>query len=392
MKPCFLTFSVAIPIVSSELTTLPLHFAIDPGIHYNWEKNNGHFSMPEDSKINLLKKYMDLEKLPVCGGFVDNNSDKNSTGSYESDDGLIEKGKKKDKKGSVSKQFGSFGKSVGKKLKNLGKANKEEKKGTGSLGRNSSSQNMRIPLTISALAENDQQAVWCCRLTMKKSETHQKMIDNYLYDASLQFKSEISSPRQKRKLNGPMSQRVQCVTSGCSMYGSADTSYLCSKCYNDQKRAIIDQEKDRLRDYEHNKHHKHGKDDDNTTRIGKSKFYDMKPDEKMERPKDFQPKLVVDMTSQPPRGQNPVKPQIERRPRTPSPDYDNVEYKTEKLAIKPNVVQTVNSSPKIVRKVDEKKEPPGKKCLTPSCGFFGNEKMGNYCSGCYKRKADLHHV
>lgn len=348
--------------------------------------------MPEESKINLLKKYMDLEKLPVCGGFLDSNSDKNSTGSYESDDGLIEKGKKKDKKGSVSKQFGSFGKSVGKKLKNLGKTSKEEKKGSGSISRNSNPQGMKIPLTISALAENDQQAVWCCRLSMKKSETHQKMIDNYLYDASIRYKSEVSSPRQKRKLNGPFSQRVQCVSNGCNMYGSADTSYLCSKCYTDQKKAIIDQEKDRLKDFEHNKHHKHGKDDEDTTRIGKSKFYDMKQDEIMERPKDFQPKLFVDMSSQPSKGQNPVKLQSDRRPRTPSPDYDNVEYKTDKLTIKPATTQPVNSSPKVVKKSEGKTDDLGKKCLTPSCGFYGNEKYANYCSGCYKKKADLHHV
>lgn len=350
--------------------------------------------MQEDNKINLLKKYMDLEKLPVCGGFVDNNSDKNSTGSYESDDGLVDKGKKKDKKGSVSKQFGSFGKSVGKKLKNLGKGSKDEKKGgTGSLSRNSG-QNMKIPLTISALADNEQQAVWCCRLTMKKCETHQKMIDNYLYDASIRYKNEAASPRQKRKVNGPGNPRVQCVTNGCGMYGTSDTNYLCSKCFNDQKRAVIDQERDRLREFEHNKHNKH-KEEDDTTRIGKSKFYDMKnPNEIMEKPKAPQPKLFVDMPPQPSKGQNSVKPQAEVRPRTPSPDYDNVPKQTEKLTIKPTLSQPVHSSPKVVKKVEEiqKTDTKGKKCLTPTCNFFGNEKTDNLCSGCYKQKYDLRNI
>jgi len=227
--------------------------------------------MPDEQKINLLKKYMEVDRLPICSSLVENNSDKNSTGSYDSDDGVNEKGKKKDKKGnSVSKQFGSFGKSVGKKLKNLGKGNKDEKKG--SIGRNS--QTSRIPLTISALADSDQQSIWCCKLAMKKSSTHQKMVDNYLYDAELRYKAEVAANRIKPRDNGPLVvQRVPCVTSGCSLYGTPDTSYLCSKCFADQTKVQIDHE-DRLR----GKHdHSGGKHDTtvDATKIGKSKFYDM---------------------------------------------------------------------------------------------------------------------
>ncbi|XP_053405955.1 LOW QUALITY PROTEIN: OTU domain-containing protein 7B-like [Mercenaria mercenaria] len=192
---------VAIPIVSSELTTLPLHFSMDPGKNFNWEKTMLNSPCRKKVKINLLKRYMDLEKLPICSAFFDNNSDdRNSTGSYESDDGLVEKGKKKDNRvsqqlQSVSKQFGSFGKSVGKKLKNLGKGNKEDKK------KSSVSQNSKVPLTISSLGELEQQSIWCCRITMNKSETHQKMIDNYLIDAGKRYKLEVGSPRIRRKEN-----------------------------------------------------------------------------------------------------------------------------------------------------------------------------------------------
>ncbi|XP_052794353.1 OTU domain-containing protein 7B-like isoform X1 [Mya arenaria] len=374
---------VAIPVVSSELKILPLHFAIDPGSFYNWEKNDGQFMMPDEQKINLLKKYMDVEKLPICGSYGENNSDKYSSGSYDSDD---DRGKKKDKKGnSVSKQFGSFGKSVGKKLKNLGKGNKEEKKGS---LRNSSSQNSRIPLTISALADNEQQSIWCCKLALKRSETHQKMVDNYLYDAEERYKADVAANRIKPRDGGPVvPHRVQCITSGCNLYGSADTSYLCSKCYADQKKLQIDHEKEkhgRSRD----KHH----DTMDGTKIGKSKFYDMNND-KNERnynngrdSQNLNQKPLADLNSQG-KGQNSSMAQQKQRPqtRTPSPDYDNVVYpklpphqQVEKVPIKPVVSRPVSSN------VVSSTVPGGRKCRNTSCTFFGNEKYDNYCSSCYK--------
>jgi hypothetical protein len=372
------------------MSILPLHFSIDPGINFNWEKNNIDFSMSNESKINLLKRYMDLEKLPICSAFFDNNSDdRNSTGSYESDDGLVEKGKKKDNKmsqqlHSVSKQFGSFGKSVGKKLKNLGKGNKEDKK------KSSVTQNTRVPLSISCLGELDQQSIWCCRITKNKSETHQKMIDNYLYDAGQRFKAEVGSPRIRRKENSGVElknskfpqERVRCVSSGCTLYGSAETSYLCSKCYADQKKHISIQEKE-------NHQQKHKRTSSDETRIGKSKFYDMtdgdmvRNDRNLQPKLDLQPKLVVDLNFKPQK----VVPKL--RPRTPSPDYDNVDYKVVKNQSNGPVKATPPPIPKITnppQKIFSNTGVSGTKCRNPDCDFYGSKDTDNYCSGCYKNK------
>lgn len=393
-KRLFLS-SVAIPIVSSELTTLPLHFVIDPGIHYNWEKTNGEFSLSEDNKINLLKRYMDLEKLDISSAFLDSNSDdRNSTGSYESDDGLIEKGKKKEKRvsqqlQSVTKQFGSFGKSVGKKLKNLGKGNKDEKK------KSSLIQTTRVPLTISALAEVDYQSIWCCRIANNKTEIHQKMIDNYLYDAGERYKVDATSPRLRRRDNVGVDtkngkkrqQRVPCVTNGCTLYGTAETSYLCFNCYADQKKLIVDQEKE----YE-TKHKGNADKEKDGTKIGKSKFYDMNNLAKTEKEGHIQPKLVVDMNSQT-KGQK-MAPKLPRS-RSPSPDYDNVDYgSTPKYSNGPTKVSVPPKSPIPTEKIFTNTGSIGSKCLNTGCNFYGSSETENYCSGCYKTqtKRDLRHV
>ena len=382
---------MAIPTVGPELTILPLHFSIDPGQSFNWEDNKATFTMSEENKLNLLKRYMDLEKLPISGSYSDSNSDdKNSTGSYESDDGLIDKSKKKDNKMSqqlqtVSKQFGSFGKSVGKKLKNLGKGNKEDKKGM--TRKVSMTQSTKIPLTLSAFGDTENQTVWCCKLSLKKSDTHQKMIDNYMLDARARYKADTAT-RQLRNdeiisraqnVNSSKSHQVPCVTNGCNAFGSAETSYLCSKCFVDQKQQLIDQEKDMYKNFASKQQH-NPKADNNVTKIGKSKFYDMKDGEIEIVNKNVQPKLVVNLNPQN-KGHNPrdTSPGLPRqRTRTPSPDYDNVDYPSAPTSHPPPAGKPMGINPVF--------EPGhgGSKCKNPDCDFYGSKKTDNYCSGCYK--------
>lgn len=351
--------------------------------------------MSEENKINLLKRYLDLEKLPITGTCTDSNGDdRHSSGSFDSDDGFNEKGKKKDKKlQSVSKQFGSFGKSVGKKLKNLGKG-KDEKKGPG----NKTSKNPKLPITISAFSEMEQQSIWCCKIIKNPSNTHQKMIDNYLYDAGERFKVEVGSPRLQRRDNmsndGRSSRSSQqlmtpCVTSGCSLYGSAETSYLCSKCFTDQKKHVIDHEKDKHKSHHHH-HHDENKDVD-ATKIGKSKFYDMTDSSTDNKERRIPQKLTVDVNSQP---RDPKSGSLSRQ-RTPSPDYDNVPYdKNIKHKNGANTVSAVQQkSPALKQKMFQSSGGDiGTKCRNPDCDFYGSAKTDNYCSGCYRNRKDLRHI
>ena len=409
---------MAIPIVGPAFEMLPIHFSIDPGINFNWEKNNVTIIVSEESSLNLLKRYLDMEKLPITS-YMDSSSDKNSTGSYESDDGLIEKkDKKKDSKvsqqiQSVSKQFGSFGKSMGKKLKNLGKG-KEEKK----MRRPSLTQSTKIPLTISALGELEQQCIWCCKLTNKRSDTHQKMIDNYLYDAGERFKKEKTLrnlkhneiiSRANNKANVSQPEHVPCVTHGCQSYGSASSSYLCAKCFEEHKRQALHHEKDMLDTFSSGRNPQHLED---VRKFGKSKFYDMEDDTnlvadkisevtvkenagKPEKMKESAGGLIVDLKSkQNQRSSRNVNNQPPY-PREPSPDYDNVDYNSTKdqtlkiVSTKQPPMQSqpkspkLSKSPKLLPKMDNK-DRKGVKCRSANCDFYGNKDMDYFCSRCYK--------
>ena len=415
---------MAIPIVGPTFEKLPIHFSIDPGISFDWERNQASIAMSEESKLNLLKRYLDMEKLPITSCFTDSSSDKNSTGSYESDDGFFDKDKKKDNNKvsqqiqTVSKQFGSFGKSMGKKLKNLGKGDKKEKKRKLSV-----TQSSKIPLTISALIELDQQCVWCCKLTSTRSETHQKMIDNYLFDAGERFKKEktlrnmknneiISRVHVNNKNNGPSgSERIPCVTSGCQFYGNASTSYLCARCFDEHKRHALDHEKDMYVTY-NNRSSKHQED---AKKFGKSKFYDMQEgtelvndrlskmtvsdsSSKQEKVNNIPDTFVVDLKGKQSDRNSRNLPAQHPYPREPSPDYDNVEYDSANqqtlkpvAALKQNAMQIqpanspkLSKSPKLQPKVENKEA--GMKCRNADCDFYGNKDMDYFCSRCYKSR------
>ena len=410
--------SVAIPIVGPALEMLPIHFCIDPGINFNWEKNNVSIVMTEESSLNLLKRYLDMEKLPITS-FTDSSSDKNSTGSYESDDGLIDKkDKKKDGKVSqqfqtVSKQFGSFGKSMGKKLKNLGKG-KDDKK---VVRKPSLTQSTKIPLTITALGELEQQCVWCCKLTNKRSDTHQKMVDNYLYDAGERFKEEKALrhlkhneilSRTNNKATVAQSQHVPCITQGCQSYGSAKSSYLCAKCFEEHKQQALHHEKDMLDTFSSGKNAQQA----DVKKYGKSKFYDMQDDTKQvtdrisnvtvtdnvaKHEKNNESTSGLTINRQNPRISNNMDNQLSY-PREPSPDYDNVDYKeqtSKTLTTKQAPIQMHVSSPKLGKSPKlakspklfpkgDKRDSTGVKCRTADCEFYGNKDMDYFCSRCYK--------
>jgi len=159
-------FTVAIPLVNPQLELLPVHFAVDPGLDYNWQNADGCscYDLPLDAKVQLIEQYMDVKvsTMPADSAKQMEASDKSKLctlptresgkqpqafdrlmhrrcGSLESaqidlqvGDGRPEAGKKQGSagisrqiRGAVMKTFGSLGQSMSDKLKTVGsKSNK----------------------------------------------------------------------------------------------------------------------------------------------------------------------------------------------------------------------------------------------------------------------------
>lgn len=448
-KDCLPT---AIPLVDPALKLLPVHFLVDPGPTFNWDTNT-NTSGPqaktvysEEDKINLLNSYLQTERLPATHLDYDSDCDRRSGGSTESDDNT----KKRDKQGTqpqggnVTKQFGSLGKSinkklkknfgsVGKALKNMGPESKLSKKGSVGSGL---TQSTRVPMTIAAFAEQDQSLVLCAKVSTKQTEMHKEMIKNYMLDARHRFQQD----RQKRQARGEeirrrsmeMDRNNECINPGCKMFGHPETHYMCSKCFNDHKQEAVLQEK-----------YKTGKQSskDTVESYGKSKFYIPTDEEEITahnnktvtsntKPVHVAPQKV-NLPPERPQPEVQMRPQsfshsVATKPgtaaqtretralsnpvraRTPSPDYDNVDYSFRLKEIpvsvgKPSIgppQQTgrpvsdfvppatspqTNRRPmsELVRQLDKPKV--AKACKTAGCDFFGSPEQNDYCSACFKK-------
>ncbi|KAM8786555.1 OTU domain-containing protein 7B isoform 1-T1 [Rhynchonycteris naso] len=146
-----------IPLTDSEHKLLPLHFAVDPGMSWEWGKDDNDnvrlasVILSLEVKLHLLHSYMNVQWIPVSSDAQaplaqpesptasagdeprstpeSGESDKESVGSSStSNEGSKQKEKskrdrEKDKKrtDSVANKLGSFGKALGSKLrKNMG--------------------------------------------------------------------------------------------------------------------------------------------------------------------------------------------------------------------------------------------------------------------------------
>lgn len=405
-------FSVAIPLVDPHLVVLPLHFVVDPGETFDWTKNDNEMKpdLALEDKKNLLRKYLDVEQLPIPRLDNEMDSDHKSTGSCDSDEsaGCIGKDRGKDRKVSqqmhtVAKQFGSIGKNMGKKLKknfgNLGKAMRNirgengEKNGRRLSVGGDVIQTTKPTITPAALLERDR--VISARLAMKRSLLQEKLVENYLQEAHKRFEIDRDLKRQRaeemaaRKNVGALYNKVpvKCVSPGCNMYGTASSSYLCSKCFDQQKQQAIDHELQSGTKYNTFPGHTR-RIEEPVQECGKSKFYtamggktlvqhEQNPESAVGHgsvgPADASTNprgrslLAVDKTSE-----LSSSTPIMTRPRTPSPDYDNVDYtqyKREKVAKLPQVINAETVT-----------------CITNGCTFFGSEKTEFLCSSCYKQK------
>ncbi|XP_060073641.1 uncharacterized protein LOC132553412 [Ylistrum balloti] len=417
----------AVPLVGPDLGLLPLHFVVDPGAAYDWGRSNcigvSVCNSLED-RINLLQQFLDMDKLPIlCES--DYDSDARSTGSYESDEnlGCIGKDKKRDSKMSqqiqnMTKQFGSLGKSVGKKLrKNFGSVGKALK----SMGPDSEkgkrvggvTQSTKVPLTIAAMSEQEQTFVWCAKLSVSQSQTHRRMINNYLQDSELRFKQdqELMRPSReeiRRRSLGTYADGdhlTKCVTSDCNMYGNPETCYLCSKCFSEQRLEALQKEKSSNKST--NPPNLSKNSEQVVKKCGQSMFYISQDEVADDDAFIPDPKLLASksglLSSQ---LNNKLHSNVMlARDRTPSPDYDNVDYKTHtKAATNPSGqsrMATANSGmtghitapnppgpvhPSVIQPkvANTANKGVGAPCRTAGCTFFGTEATQFYCSACFK--------
>ncbi|KAK6188935.1 hypothetical protein SNE40_005009 [Patella caerulea] len=395
--------TAAIPLVDPEFQLLPVHFYFDPGAKYDWNKSSNKTTSDtsNEDKLNLLQKFMDVEKLPIPNFYCENDmeSDKNSIGSYDSDDnvGCVSKGeKKKDAKvtqqmQNIGKQFGSIGKTVGKKIKknfgNFGKAAKVSQDSEKSGQRKASvgsiiTQSTKVITTIATAADKDR--VWCARLSTQRTENQQLMVKNYMHNARERYEKDRELKRQKgeeirsrvNEISNNANQNM-CVTPGCNLYGSPDFAYMCSNCYSRQKSIVGGQQQGMYNNSLPGRGRpadgidRYGQAYDDAQKYGKSKFY--APADAFNKPPELTSNRVnlIKNNLDRPRSADDVRTseQYKLRDRTPSPDYDNVDYPSERKT--------------------ELGLSNGKKCFSAGCTFYGKPETDNLCSACYKEKRDL---
>lgn len=330
-------YPAAIPLVDPSFDLLPIHFPIDPGEKVNWkahEKNPQPVELALDERLLMLQRYLELERLPITHPIELEDAegvDQKSCGSYESDQSDVSscggggggssggggsativssvssnvKEKKKDLREkrmsqqmqTVAKQFGSISKTMGKKLKknfSIGKPGKplppeiSEKLSRPTCVGGGVTQSTKLTISIAMLLERDK--VLCARLSTNKTAVQKELIRNYLFNANKRFEKEVESRRKRGeeplgRCGINRGERVgpptKCVTSGCNMYGTPETSYLCSKCFSQQKQQALNQEKSKGQiGGVYNTYPCHGKRTDSSPVLpsgvqtcGKSKFY-----------------------------------------------------------------------------------------------------------------------
>ncbi|XP_046581569.1 LOW QUALITY PROTEIN: uncharacterized protein LOC124289014 [Haliotis rubra] len=461
---------IAIPLVDPSFQLLPLHFHIDPGPRYDWNKVSSNKKVAEltsEDKLNLLQQFMNVEKLQIPTLDTDYDSDKQSCGSYESDDsvGCVgNKEKKKDAKvsqqmHSVAKQFGSIGKSMGKKIKknfgNIGKAMKNIGDPDKSSRRQSVgsviTQSTKVIATIATDIGRDR--VWCARLSVSRTKMQQELVKNYLHTSEQRFEKDRDLWRKKneeirnRVSTHSIASTVTCVTPGCQMFGTAETAYLCSKCYSQQKQEAIDKEKQRGQFvYNTFPGRNKGVEEATIVKLGKSKFYTGVEDYGPEKPalQDSRLSVVANMDRHQSRSVGDVSHMGQHglHARTPSPDYDNVDYRiadpqhqrrssstyitSSQSASRPptgfnqsaarppsGLSQSVSrptsgvsqsgvqvpadlsqSNPRLTTGPAQigQRQYSSNRCRNDGCDFFGSPELDHYCSGCYKQRQQSMHT
>ncbi|KAF2884365.1 hypothetical protein ILUMI_21814 [Ignelater luminosus] len=241
-----------IPVTDCNGDMLPIQFCFDPGPNFNWNNySNAEQEFSERDQLNLLKPYLDV--IDIYGSSVspDNESEDEMERQHyieysdppEGDSNNIFGNKNKAAKQLqvLGKQMGSIGKSMSKKLKrNFGSLTKLA--------------------TKTKKKEEFKEKLLCAEVRIKRHAYQNEMINNYLKFAGEKFVKEnllaqFPSITEKEREQAIREGLVRCINSNCDFYATCLTSYMCSKCYDTQKKEEL------------------SKMNDSYFGIGKSKFY-----------------------------------------------------------------------------------------------------------------------
>lgn len=255
----FAIFSALIPLIDFENILLPIQFCIDPGINFTWKDydgREGNWALTEVEHVALLKEYLEISYATPAVSPEDeiyedyhsdedydkkildmainlNNEENNLTSSSPEFEGHSKNQQQKSKSAklqNVAKQFGSIGKSMSKKIKkNIGSITKFGKS------------NMKFPNSITATTPtlggsyvNGKPRLLCGQLRAKRHDFQDELIKNYFDSAYERFIQELKNAT-KTKDSTDSGRIVHCINSDCNNFGSEKNSWMCSKCYENQK-------------------------------------------------------------------------------------------------------------------------------------------------------------
>lgn len=267
-----------VPLIDIDNVLLPIHFCIDPGATFEWRSydgTEGNWALTDREHIALLKEYLDIVYATPLGSpnedfsvdLLDDEYEKRIAEaelSFGDDVGVNGKSKAAKQLQSVAKQFGSIGKNMSKKIrKNIGSITKIGS--GGAVGKNGTKG--KNGLTSAASMQSfTRQRILCAQLRAKRHDYQDEMIKNYLECAHdrfmdtekakelreieqqeldrLKHKAEAAAATAAAAVTPTVSshadangsdRQTHCINSGCKMYGTAATSYMCSACFEKQK-------------------------------------------------------------------------------------------------------------------------------------------------------------
>ncbi|XP_064119477.1 OTU domain-containing protein 7A-like [Macrobrachium nipponense] len=454
-----------IPVTDCYHELLAIQFVIDPGEDFIWGHDDQNpaviqkLTITNHDKIGLLNEYLDISQVPIPPGYLEacqsvedvespenyhpEIEKKSSESSFDSDEGppypdgtagiFASKSKASKQLQTVAKQFGSIGKTMSKKIKkNFGTLSK--------LGRAGSFKKKDEYVKTCSLSKNNhmlkmstnQSFILAALIHTEKRHAYQEeMVRNYLNTARRRFEKDAEMrKRQKEEMKQleleqlehqvEMEGPSECINPGCSMYGTALTSYMCSSCYAKQKEE--EQEYKRQTSSNLGSPKAQHRTDGAQYGAGKSKFY-----------AELDASSVLDANKIP-----VIKPLSTKKDgtiylsnstfysdNTTAPNCNNAKslcgvqsngHRTEADVVESQasvvVTATAIASPTIITttmaheapdtftpvavddvsvcvRADIRSESPSQPCLTRDCRFYGSSNTGGYCSQCYQEHASI---